>query len=242
MMGKPKPWTFVGNLHAGFTAVGMDVTPIGQDAEVARYNGPIAGIDGEFMYRLRPKIGIIAQVGYDWATALGGLTFQAGAGEEITDISLMTHRMGASAGVAYGKRAVGSFRLGYQYMSFQISDLANAANWPRETTSGPTAGLGFSYAELAGKLGARVGVDAMLLGSRTQTEGLRDGSEFDSLTSLWGSLRLDYPVGKNLVVDGGYRFGYAASTWTGVSERNTGTDTERTETSHEISIGAGWRL
>ena len=93
-----------------------------------------------------------------------------------------------------------------------------------------------------GKLGARVGVDAMLLGSRTQTEGLRDGSEFDSLTSLWGSLRLDYPVGKNLVVDGGYRFGYAASTWTGVSERNTGTDTERTETSHEISIGAGWRL
>ncbi|HTE52813.1 MAG TPA: SH3 domain-containing protein [Kofleriaceae bacterium] len=241
MADKPKPWTLTGSVHAGFTAVGMDVTPTGQTAETASYNGPIAGLSGELMYRIRPKIGILFDLDYDFATALGGLTVSPEGGEDVTDISLTTHRVGASAGVAYGKRATGSLRLGYQYAIFQISDIDNGANWPRESTSGPTAGLGFQYPELAGKLGMRVGLDAMLFGTRSQTEGSRDG-DLDSLTALWATLRVDYPVGKNLVIDGGYRFGYASASWTGTSDRNGATATDRKDQAHEISVGAGWRL
>jgi len=239
-----KDWTVTGMLRGGFTSVGMDVSPTAGTAQDASYSGPTATLSGEFSYRIRPKIAILGELNYDWATALGGLGVTPAGGAELDGGSAMSHRIGASVGAGYGKRMVGSLRLGYQYAIFQISDLENLANWPRETTSGPTAGLGLSYAELAGtKLGVKLGVDALLFGSRTQTEGLREGPEFDSMTALAASLRVDYPVGQHLLVDGGYRFGYTKASWTGASERNAGAmDTDRTDTAHEISIGVGWRL
>jgi uncharacterized protein YgiM (DUF1202 family) len=244
LVSRPKPWTATASLRAGFTAVGMDVTPTGAATQNATYSGPTATLAGELSYRVRPKISVLGELTYDWSTALGGMTYTPDGGTEEDGISLMTHRVGVSAGVGYGKRAVASLRLGYQYWVFQISDIDNPASWPRESTAGPTAGLGFTYPGIAGtKLGARIGLDAMLLGSRSQTEGRQDGPELDSLTALWGTARVDYPIGKSLSIDGGYRFGYAKAAWTGASERTAGAmDTERKDQSHEISVGLGWRL
>lgn len=242
MMARPKPWTLTGGIRAGFTAVGQSVTPTGSVPQDISYNGPIAALSGEFVYKLKPKIGILAELGYDFSTALGGLTYTAEGAAPIEDIKVSQHRVGIATGLAYGKRAVGSFKLGYQYGIYQISDLANAANLPSESTSGPTVGLGFSYPELAGKLGARLGVDALLLGSRSQTDNLKDG-ELDSLYSLGGTAMVDYPIGKNLTLGGGYRFGYTSASWTGASQRTSqATATERTDTAHEISLGVGLRM
>jgi uncharacterized protein YgiM (DUF1202 family) len=237
-----KELTGSGSLRAGFTAVGMDVSPDGQAAQAASYSGPTATLTGELAYRLKPRISILGELTYDWSTALGGLSVTPEGGQELDGGSAMNHRIGVSAGVGYGKRMTTSLRLGYQYAIFQVSDLDNVASWPRESTSGPTAGLGFAVPDLAGKLGLKLGVDALLFGSRGQTEGSREGAELDSLLGLSGSARVDYPIGKNLLVDGGYRFGYTTASWTGASERTGAMATDRTDQAHELSIGVGWRL
>jgi uncharacterized protein YgiM (DUF1202 family) len=236
-----KPWTASASLRGGFAAVGVDRAPGGVAAEETSYNGPIAGFSGEFMYKVKPKIGVLADLVYDFTYPLGGLTHTAN-GAEQADISAQVHRVAATVGGSYGKDAMFIVRAGFSYSVLQISDINNPANLPRESTSGPLAGLAFAYKFAASGLGTRVGVDALLFGSRSQTEGKSDGADLDSMLGLVGSAMVDYPLGKSLTVLGGYRFGYTTATWAGASERNGAMATEQKDQSHEISLGVGLRL
>ncbi len=239
------PWILGAGLRAGFTTVGMDITPTGVvNPQEGAYSGPTAGLTGEVAYRLSPKLSAGVDLDYNYANALRGLTFTNNGTEDPNKVKLAHHRIGARAGVSYGQQLVGTFRVGFQYAALQYNDINNLARLPRETTSGPTLGLGVAYSGLAGgSLGVRLGADALLLGSRTQTEGSRDGLELGSLTSFWGSLLVDYWLSKNLALGGGYRFGYTSATWTGMSERITGaTETDVTDQAHEISLGVGYQL
>lgn len=239
-----RPWNAVVALRAGYTAVGMDTAPDAGDDALATYGGPTAGLVVDFDYRLTPKIAAVVGLSYDWSTALGGLTYETATPPALEDIKLAHHRAWLTAGAAYGTGWKVDGRVGYYYSALQIDDLANPASLPREQTKGPTVGLGFKMAEVAStKLGFRIGVDALILGSRDQTAGLRDGTDFDSLTAVWAAADVHYPIGENLSVGGGYRYGYATSTWTGMSERiDTAMTTDRTDQAHEITVGAGWRL
>jgi uncharacterized protein YgiM (DUF1202 family) len=237
-----KDWSATGSLHGGFAAVGMDATLTGAAAQEATYSGPTAGLTAEFAYRLNPRLHVLADLAYDVTFPTGGLTYTSG-GTEVADIKLTHHRVGISTGVAYGKSMMGIARVGYQYAALNINDIANDANLPREATQGPTFGLGFAYPKLAGQLGVRLGVDALLFGSRSQTEGSADGTELESLLSVWGTAGVDYPIGQHLTLGGGYRFGYTTAKWAGMSERTTGAmATERKDQAHEVAIGVGWRL
>jgi Bacterial SH3 domain len=237
------PWSIGGGLRGGFTSVVQDITPTGVEVvQQATYSGPTAGLVGDITYRLQPKLAAGLELGYDFASA--STTFNDNGTELPETYSLTHHRIAASAAVSYGEQAVTSARAGFMYAALQYSDLENAAQLPRESTSGPTVGLGFSYARIAGSnFGARVGADALLFATRSQTQGSRDGETLDSLNSLWGTLGVDYLFGKALTVGAGYRFGYSTANWVGASERIDGaTATERVDLSHEIFAGVGYRL
>jgi Bacterial SH3 domain len=236
------PWSIGGSLRGGYSSVVQDITPAGiERVQQARYAGPSAGLVGDITYRLQPKLSTGLELNYDFTSA--STTFNDNGTELPETYSLTHHRIGASAAVSYGERAITTARAGFLYAALQYSDLENEAQLPRESTSGPTVGLGFSYAEIAGtKFGARVGADALLFASRSQTQGSRDG-ELDSLNALWGTLGVDYLLGTALTVGLGYRFGYTTATWVGTSERiPEATSTERTDLSHEIFAGVGYRL
>jgi uncharacterized protein YgiM (DUF1202 family) len=240
-----KPWSLGGSLHGGFTTVAKDITPTGGDAQAASYAGPTAGllIDGAYHFS-GSNLGLVGDLAYDWATAGAGATYSVAGTDQPDKVKLAHHRLGLSAGVSYGKTAVGIVRAGFMLTAAQINNVDNAANLPRESTVGPTVGLGFDYGGFAsGKLGIHAGADAMLFGSRTQTEGSQDGTELGSLTSFWGTLGVDYLFGDHLTVGGGYRFGYEKAAWSGMSQRTTGaTATDVKDQSHEISVGVGYRL
>lgn len=239
------PWIVGAALRAGFTTVGMDITPVGVvNPQEGAYNGPIAGLNGQVFYRLSPKLSAGLDLDYNYTNALSGLTFTNNGAEDPNKVKLAHHRIGARAGVSYGQQLVGTFRAGFQYAALQVNDVANTARLPRETTSGPTVGLGVAYHEIGGtKFGVRLDVDALLLGSRSQTQGNRDGLELGSLTSFWSGLMLDYWLSKNLAIGGGYRFGYTSASWTGASERITGaTETDVKDQGHELSLGVGYQL
>jgi Bacterial SH3 domain len=236
------PWSIGGSLRAGYSSVVQDITPAGiERVQQARYAGPSAGLVGDITYRLQPKLSTGLELNYDFTSA--STTFNDNGTELPETYSLTHHRIGASAAVSYGEQAVTTARAGFLYAALQYSDLDNEAQLPRESTSGPTVGLGFSYAQIGGsKFGARVGADALLFASRSQTQGSRDG-ELDSLNALWGTLGVDYLLGTALTVGLGYRFGYTSATWVGTSERiPEATSTERTDLSHEIFAGVGYRL
>ena len=244
LVAERKPWSLGGTLRGGFTSVAKDITPTGASAQAASYAGPTAGlvIDGAYAFS-GSSLGLVGDVSYDWSNAGGGATFSDNGTDQPDKIKLSHHRAGVTAGVSYGKTAVGILRAGFMFTASQISDINNAAKLPRESTVGPTVGLGFNYAGIAsGKLGIHVGADAMLFGSRTQTEGSQDGADLGSLTSFWGTLGVDYLIGQHLTLGGGYRFGYEKANWTGMSQRTTGTETDVKDQSHEISLGVGYRL
>ncbi len=239
------PWIVGAALRAGFTTVGMDITPVGVvNPQEGAYNGPIAGLNGQVGYRLSPKLSAGLDVDYNYTNALSGLTFTNNGTEDPTKIKLSHHRVNARAGISYGQQLVGTFRAGFLYAALQVNDIENAASLPRENTSGPTLGLGVAYNQVGGtKFGVRLDADALLLGSRTQTQGSRDGLELGSLTSIWSSLMLDYWLTKNLTIGGGYRFGYTSANWTGTSERIDGaTETDVKDQGHEISLGVGYQM
>jgi hypothetical protein len=245
LAGASSPWIVGAGLRAGFTTVGMDITPVGvMNPQEGAYSGPTAGITGDLAYRFSPRLSVGLDVDYNYANALSGLTFTNNGAEDPNKVKLAHHRVGARAGVSYGKQLVGTFRAGFQYAALQVNDIANTANLPRETTSGPTVGLGVAYKGLAGgSVGVRLGADALLLGSRSQTQGNRDGLELGSLTSFWGTLLVDYWLSKNLMIGGGYRFGYNNASWTGASERIPGAnETDVKDQGHELSLGVGYQL
>lgn len=239
-----KPWSLGGALHGGYTTVSKDITPTGANAQAASYAGPMAGllIDGAYHFS-GSQLGLVGDLAYDWSSAGGGATFSDNGTDQPDKIKLAHHRVGLTAGVSYGKTAVGIARAGFMLTAAQINDVDNAAKLPRESTVGPTVGLGFAYGGFAGgKLGIHAAADAMLFGSRTQTDGSKDGTELGSLTSFWGTLGVDYLFGEHLTVGGGYRFGYDKAAWTGMSQRTAGTATDVKDQSHEISLGVGYRL
>jgi uncharacterized protein YgiM (DUF1202 family) len=239
-----KPWSLGGSLHGGFTSVAKDITPTGANAQAASYAGPMAGlvIDGTYAFS-GSNLGLVGDVSYDWSNAGGGATFSDNGTDQPDKIKLSHHRAGLTAGVSYGKTAVGILRAGFMFTATQVNDINNLAKLPRESTVGPTLGLGFNYLGFAsGKLGIHAGADAMLFGSRTQTEGSKDGAELGSLTSFFGTLGVDYLIGEHLLLGGGYRFGYDKANWTGTSQRTAGTETDVKDQSHEISLGVGYRL
>lgn len=243
LMAAKKPWSLGGGLHGGFTAVGTDITPVGANAQATSYSGPTAGLTIDGTYRFTPKIGIVGEIQYDWSTAAGGATFSDNGTDGPEKVDLSHHRAGLTAGLSYGKQAVGIVRLGFQYIALLYSDNDNMYSLPSESTTGPTVGLGFNYSGIADTgFGVRLGADYMLFGSRSQTEGNRDGTDLGSLTLLWGSLMVDYALGEHLTLGGGYRFGYTSANWTGQSERTSAMETDVKDTSHEISLGVGYRL
>jgi hypothetical protein len=130
-------------------------------------------------------------------------------------------------------------RLGYHYGVFSVGDLANVAQIPSETFRGPTVGASLRIPMLKPKIGVEAALDLVYPGSRKQTAGNTDGTSSKAKAAtleLIGTLAWKDPWR----MTGGYQFGYAATSWSGTSERvNGATAAKRVDLSHVLTFGLG---
>lgn len=131
-------------------------------------------------------------------------------------------------------------RLGYHVGITSMSDLMNMANLPSETLRGPAIGAAMTMPKLTPTIGVAASVDLLYPGTRTQTQGNEDG-QLDGAMALTLGVTGAYAWKRDWNLEGGYRFGYAKTAWTGPSFRGTGATaaSERVDKNHVLTVGLG---
>ncbi len=131
-------------------------------------------------------------------------------------------------------------RLGYHVGITSMSDLMNMANLPSETLRGPAIGAAMTMPRLTPTIGVAASVDLLYPGTRTQTQGNEDG-QLDGAMALTLGVTGAYAWKRDWNLEGGYRFGYAKTAWTGPSFRGTGATaaSERVDKNHVLTVGLG---
>jgi len=150
------------------------------------------------------------------------------------------------AGVRGGLRARPeidvSLRLGGHYDAFLTRDVDNVGMLPRERLAGLTAGARAEIAPPTSPFSAAVRLDALVVGTRAQTDGLEDGTS-STAHALWGGLTVRYAWSSRWAVFGAYDFARMTTDWSGMSARQPGvTETERIDTSQLVQLGIGAEL
>jgi SH3-like domain-containing protein len=178
---------------------------------------------------------------YLGCVATPGIRYASGMMAE--DIGFKTHDIDARLLGGYdfhkpnGMTAWG--RLGYHYGVFSVSNLNNLAKLPAETFKGPTFGAALRIPRLARKIGGEASLDLVYPGRRKQTQGIEDGALQKAMAATAEVTAL-YDWKTDWKLGAAYRFGYAASSWTGTSARITGaTAAKRTDLSHVLTVGLG---
>ncbi len=160
------------------------------------------------------------------------------------DIGFKTHDLDVRAIGGYDLRdrrgTVIWGRLGYHVGITSMSDLMNMANLPSETLRGPALGAAMTMPRLTPTIGVAASVDLVYPGTRTQTQGNEDGT-LDGAMALTLGVTGAYAWKRDWNLEGGYRFGYAKTAWTGASQRGTGATaaSERVDKNHVLTVGLG---
>lgn len=149
-------------------------------------------------------------------------------------------------GVRIGTRARRVFdlaaRVGGHYDAFLARSVRNAGMLPRERLLGATLGARIDIAPAQSRFTISARFDALVLGGRTQTSGLEDGTS-STARALWGGLTMRYAVARRISIFGGYDFARASTAWRGASVRQPGvTGTQRIDTAQRVEIGVSAAL
>ncbi|MBI4512122.1 MAG: SH3 domain-containing protein [Deltaproteobacteria bacterium] len=129
-----------------------------------------------------------------------------------------------------------SIRVGYR-RQFTTIERSQVALLPSETTSGIIFGSSLHAPRLGKRLGARLGVDAMLSGSLEQSAGMRDGAA-SSLRMFSLGAEGTYRLGRSLAAFMSYGLDYEKARFSGASDRET-TALGGTRTAFRHVMGAG---
>lgn len=143
--------------------------------------------------------------------------------------------------VAYG-------RLGFRYYSYQVSNATdltkNTARLPSEIIKAPTIGAAFAIPKLTDKIGLDFSLDAMVIGaSMQQTKNLEDGDKADA-KGICAGIGLTYRWKPKMDIYGTYGLAYTTYAFgapLATSMRgHTGTDVNRTDVFHAITVGVNY--
>jgi SH3-like domain-containing protein len=190
-------------------------------------------------------VGVDAGYGYS-KTVGGGITYM----KTVTGVTLSDFTLRGA--IAYPTSRPSGLtlvaRLGFRYRGYLVADYAtlakNPAQIPQETVAAPTLGFGIALPKLTDKIGLQIGLDAILFGaSVTQTVGLEDGAT-PSMSDINLNAGLVYAMNPTMNVvfaydldHGSYDFGKPNTGIAMMSKRiHTGTDVQRTDTLHSLTV------
>jgi uncharacterized protein YgiM (DUF1202 family) len=201
---------------------------------------------GDVLQKYKASYLIGVDLRYDLGRSSPGIRVESGGA--AADVPYTTHDLGVRAIAGYdlhhrtGAAALG--RVGYHYGLFQIANVGdftkNLAHLPSETLTGFTIGAGAEAPRVTDKIGVRVAVDYLAVGSRAQTVGLEDG-QVSTAQAAWANLVVNYAWKPGMTIDFGYNYEWAKTVWSGAvpaSMRGTGaTEAARKDTGHALSVG-----
>jgi SH3-like domain-containing protein len=130
-----------------------------------------------------------------------------------------------------------SLRAGGHYDAFLPRDVDNAGMLPREQLLGLTLGASAEIVPKHSPFSATIRGDILAIGARAQTPGLEDGTS-NTTRGVWAGATVRYLLGQRWAVFGGYEFGRATTSWTGMSVRQPGvTSARRVDTTQLLQVG-----
>ena len=198
-------------------------------------------IGGEVHFAMKQDYYVGVGLEYLGCVATPGIRYASGMMAE--DIGFKTHDVDVRLVGGYDFHKPNGMtawaRVGYHYGVFSVGNLQNIASIPSETFSGPTLGAALRIPGLGKKLGAEAALDVVIPGKRKQTAGNTDGTQTGAKAATLEVLGT-YAWQGAWRFNGAYQFGYAATSWTGDSERVTGaTAAKRVDLSHVLTVGLG---
>jgi len=228
-------------LGIGFRSLGMDLTSNAAggltnyivDADAVALTTDVAAI-----LRLSPRWFVAVDARTSVSTSSPGIDYL---GPTAPPGKIPFRTISTDVGVRAGMRAKDVFdlslRAGGHYDAFLAHDVENAGMLPRERLLGLTLGAGGEIIPPHSPFSATIRVDALVLGSRAQTPGLEDGTS-STARAVWGGLTVRYLLGHHWALFGGYEFGRATTSWSGMSVRQPGvTSARRIDTTQLLHLG-----
>lgn len=234
-------------LAAGYHGIGMDFraqSPDGVMDYEAAANALMVSVNGT--YSVVPiDWPLLAEVEGEYALSYAdsGLHYLSadGAYYEIP-FSAHTLRAGAKLGYRMSDRLQVAARLGYQLEATLFQEIDARALLPRERLHGLSAGGRVRFMPGLRSLAVQLGGDFWLMGARTQTGDLEDGTE--SQVSVWSAhAGLEYRLMSRVDVSLQYFRQSASTEWNGASSRLMGVDhATRDDVNYMIYLGVSRSL
>jgi uncharacterized protein YgiM (DUF1202 family) len=195
-------------------------------------------LGGELLVPYKDDYWIGGQVTYAGTKALPGLSYMG------TNIPITLHNFNVRGEFGYdfhsssGMRVVG--RLGYHYDAFLVP-VDNKATLPAEAFRGVIIGAAVDVPKVTDVIAIRASLDAVVLGTRSQTTNLEDGASPSTFAAFVG-LSGQYRWKPDITFTANYDLGYFSNSFgppIATSKRmHMGTGGSRTDVFHTISIGA----
>jgi hypothetical protein len=233
-------------LGVGFRALGMALSSNGSGG-LANYvldvDAAAATFDVDVTVRRAGRMFVAAAARVSASASSPGIDYL---GPTAPAGKIPFRTVASDAGVRIGLSARQTFDLalcaGGHYDAFLATSVKNAGRLPRESLFGATLGARVDIAPARSRFTVTARFDALVLGARTQTPGLEDGTA-STARALWGGLTMRYALGRHLAVFGGYDFGRASTDWSGMSVRQPGaTRTRRVDTTQLVQLGISTAL
>jgi hypothetical protein len=214
----------------------------------------VISLGGDLMYPYKKDYLVGGEITYDYGKATRGISFDptTGANDDgmpgsTTSFSMHTLNVRGMFGYDFHKSngMVLFGRLGYHFEQLLFADAGNIANnmakLPSETVKGPMIGAAFAIPAITPKVGARISLDAILVGgSLSQTKGLEDGADPSVKKYVLGAgFTYRYRPAINFSI--GYDFQRTSASFgmpVATSVRgHMGTGVSRSDTNHLITFG-----
>jgi len=235
------PHLLRGGATLGYRSLGMDFSSDGAGG-LASYlisaDALAAVLDGDAALPLgRLRAGADARVTVSTSAPGPGIRY-TGPSAPSGDIPFQT--VAADAGVR-GGIARGAFELalraGVHYDAFLAKNVDNAGHLPREQLLGGTLGARVAIAPPGSRFDVALAADALVIGARSQTAGLEDGSA-SRAHAVWGGATIRFELRPHWSLVSGIELWRATTSWSGMSRREPGVmHAERVDTSQIIEIG-----
>jgi Bacterial SH3 domain len=234
------------DLGIGFRALGMTLSSNAEGGltnYVLDADAAAATLDVDVAIRLAGRVFVAADARAAASASSPGIDYP---GPTAPAGKIPFRTLASDAGVRIGLRAHHMFdlavRAGGHYDAFVSASVKNAGKLPRESLAGATLGGRADIAPEGSRFTVTARFDVLVLGARTQTPGLEDGTASTS-RALWGGLTMRYALGSHVAVFGGYDFGRASTAWSGMSVRQPGaTRTQRVDTTQLVQLGISTAL
>jgi SH3-like domain-containing protein len=234
------------DLGIGLRALGMDLTSNAEGGltnYVLDADAVAATLDVDVAMRLAGKAFVAADARLSASDSSPGIDYP---GPTAPAGKIPFRTFASDVGARVGTRARRVFdlalRAGAHYDAFIATDVKNAGMLPRERLLGATLGARIDIAPERSRFTITARFDALVLGGRTQTAGLEDGTS-STASALWGGLTMRYALIHRVAMFGGYDFSRASTEWSGMSVRQPGvTRTRRVDTAQLVQIGISTAL